>query len=158
MGFIKEIKDYNYFGRIKKIIFLHLSNLPMPGHRIRPWFCKMAGVKIPDYKSVFIGEDVIFDSIHPENIILEKGVRVTMRSIILTHYIESKLGGHYGKVHIKEGAFICANSIIIKPVTTGAWSVIGAGSVVTKDIPDGEVWAGNPAKFIRKRERHNKNI
>jgi len=31
-------------------------------------------------------------------------------------------------------------------------AVVGAGSVVTKDIPDNEVWAGNPARFIRKRE------
>ena len=41
-------------------------------------------------------------------------------------------------------------SIILKGVTIGENSVVGAGSVVTKDIPSGEVWAGNPAKFIRK--------
>ena len=32
----------------------------------------------------------------------------------------------------------------------GSGSVIGAGSVVTKDIPPGEIWAGNPACFLRK--------
>ncbi len=55
-------------------------------------------------------------------------------------------------VLIKEGAFIGACSIILKGVTVGKHSVVGAGSVVTKDIPDNEVWAGNPAKFIRKVE------
>ena len=50
-----------------------------------------------------------------------------------------------GKILIKEGAFIGAHSIILKNVTIGKRSVIGAGSVVTKDVPDGEIWAGNPA-------------
>lgn len=43
-----------------------------------------------------------------------------------------------------------AHTIILKGVTVGAKSIIGAGSVVTKSIPDGEIWAGNPAHFIRK--------
>lgn len=51
---------------------------------------------------------------------------------------------------IKEGAFIGAHCIILKGVTIGRRSVVGAGSVVTKNIPDNEVWAGNPAKFIKK--------
>lgn len=51
---------------------------------------------------------------------------------------------------IKEGAWIGAHSIILKGVTIGARSVVGAGSVVTKDVPDDEVWAGNPAKFVKK--------
>ena len=42
------------------------------------------------------------------------------------------------------------HTIILKGVTVGAKSIIGAGSVVTKSIPDGEIWAGNPAHFIRK--------
>ena len=53
-------------------------------------------------------------------------------------------------VLIKKGAFIGAHTIILKGVTVGEKSIVGAGSVVTKDIPDGEIWAGNPARFIRK--------
>lgn len=53
-------------------------------------------------------------------------------------------------IHIKVGAFIGACSIILKGVTIGKYSVIGAGSVVTHDVPDNEVWAGNPAKLVRK--------
>ncbi|WP_339709588.1 acyltransferase [uncultured Kriegella sp.] len=52
-------------------------------------------------------------------------------------------------VVIDDNSFIGAHSIILKGVTIGENSIIGAGSVVTKTIPSGEIWAGNPAKFIR---------
>lgn len=51
---------------------------------------------------------------------------------------------------ICDDVFIGARSIITKGVTIGAKSVIAAGSVVVCDVPAGEVWGGNPAKFIKK--------
>jgi len=51
---------------------------------------------------------------------------------------------------IEDDVFIGAHSIILKGVIIGARAVIGAGSIVTKNIPADEIWAGNPAKFIRK--------
>lgn len=53
-------------------------------------------------------------------------------------------------VHVCEGVFIGAGSYILKGVTIGKHSIIGAGSVVAKNVPEGEIWAGNPARFIRK--------
>lgn len=52
-------------------------------------------------------------------------------------------------IYIKDNAFIGANCIILKGVNIGANAVVGAGSVVTRDIPDGEVWAGNPARKVK---------
>lgn len=56
----------------------------------------------------------------------------------------------HAPIYIKNGAFIGARTIILKGVTIGENAVIGAGAVVTKDVPSNEIWAGNPAKFIRK--------
>lgn len=53
-------------------------------------------------------------------------------------------------VHIGNDVFIGAGSTILKGVSIGDKAIIGAGSVVTKDIPSNEIWAGNPAKFIKK--------
>lgn len=52
-------------------------------------------------------------------------------------------------VIIGDDVFIGANSIILKGVQIGDRAIIGAGSIVTKSIPNDEVWAGNPAKFIK---------
>lgn len=51
---------------------------------------------------------------------------------------------------IKRNASIGAASTIMGGVTIGENAMIGAGSLVTKDIPDNELWLGSPAKFIRK--------
>ncbi|MEE1211700.1 MAG: acyltransferase [Treponema sp.] len=58
----------------------------------------------------------------------------------------------FAKTVIKKGASIGANATIIAGNTIGEKAMIGAGSVVTKDVPAGEVWVGNPAKFLRKVE------
>jgi len=52
-------------------------------------------------------------------------------------------------IEIGDDVFIGANSIILKGVKIGSRSIIGAGSVVTKSIPEDQVWAGNPACFIK---------
>lgn len=54
------------------------------------------------------------------------------------------------KVVIGYNTFIGAHSTILKGVNIGDNSIVGACSVVTKNIPSNEIWAGNPARFIKK--------
>lgn len=59
------------------------------------------------------------------------------------------LAGAHRPVTIEDDVFIGMQSIILKGVRVGAGSAIGAGSVVTKDVPAGAIVAGNPAAFVR---------
>lgn len=94
----------------------------------------------------------VFDTNYPQDIFIEEGVRLTSGVKIVTHFMNPNTGSYdRGKVHICKGAYLGMNTLVVKPVTIGERAIIGAGSVVTKDIPANEVWAGNPAKFIRKR-------
>ena len=139
-------------SRIRKLIFLHLAHLPMKSRGWRAQIVKWGGVTIKNPKKTFIGENVAFDTNYPEDIIIEEGVRVTIGCVLLTHFMEPSTGTYSrGKIIIKKRAYLGCNTIICKPVTIGEDAVVGAGSIVTKDIPAGEVWAGNPARFIRKR-------
>jgi sugar O-acyltransferase (sialic acid O-acetyltransferase NeuD family) len=54
-----------------------------------------------------------------------------------------------GTVRVREGAYLGAGCRIRENVTIGPWALIGMGAVVTRDVPEGEVWAGVPAQFVR---------
>lgn len=129
-----------------------LSNaLPLQGHH-RYHFVRLGGVKIKD--KCYIYNDVHFDSVAPELITIEKGVTITAHTTILTHFLDpNQPGRHYrmGEVKIEEDAFIGVGTIICNSVTIGKGAIVGAGSVVTKDIPPYQCWAGNPARFIKER-------
>lgn len=95
-----------------------------------------------------------FDSVVIEdNVLIGSGVKIWDTDFHSVDYLdrmqEPDTHVQSASVIIKEGAFIGACAIIWKGVIVGKHSVIGAGSVVTKNVPDNEVWAGNPAKFIK---------
>jgi len=58
-----------------------------------------------------------------------------------------------GPINIKDYAWIGMNSIILKGVTIGEGAIVAAGSVVTKDVPDWTIVAGNPAQVVKKIEK-----
>ncbi len=105
--------------------------------------CGLSGVSVVSFSSVTIGDRVqigantaIVDTdFHP----LDGAARALPRST-----------GKSAPVSIADDVFIGMNALILKGVSIGRNSVIGAGSVVTRDIPSGVVAAGNPAQVIRK--------
>ena len=57
-----------------------------------------------------------------------------------------------------EGASIGAGAICVAPITIGKWSLVGAGAVVTKDVPDFALVVGNPARQIGWVGHHGVNL
>jgi maltose O-acetyltransferase len=78
------------------------------------------------------------------------GATICHYAALLAHDASSRLTGRPRKdfVTVGAGSFIGVGAIVLDGVTVGANSVVGAGSVVTHDVPDNEVWAGNPARKI----------
>ena len=64
----------------------------------------------------------------------------------------------YAPIKIGDDVFIGVNTIIMPGVTVGSRVVIGAGSVVTRDVSDGVVVAGNPARIIRDFDSFEKQV
>lgn len=81
---------------------------------------------------------------------------VVMPGVVLTH--DDRVGDYAtlaagamlaGGVTIGEGAYVGGGALIREHLTVGSSSLVGMGSVVTRDVPQGEVWAGVPARKIR---------
>ena len=106
-------------------------------------FTKITNVSITCAKEIYIGENVfigdgvgIFDTdFHP--------LAVEARIKNLNHLAKCK------PIIISDNVFIGTRAVILKGVSIGAGSVVGASSVVSCNIPENQIWAGNPAKFIR---------
>lgn len=146
----------------------------IPIHTIRKFFYILSGVKLPLSSTIhteanFFRPDRI--SIGPNSIIgfrsfldgrghLKIGSHVDIASEVLIYTDEHDInsatfGNSFGPVVINDYVFIGPRAIILPGVTIGRGAVIAAGAVVTKNIPDFEVWGGVPAKKIS--DRQNKN-
>lgn len=91
-----------------------------------------------------IGAGTIIDAMN--KVIIEDDVKIGFGVIILSH---STIGNKKGKVILKKGCSIGSNCVISPGVTIGNNSTIGCNSFVKKNIPDGQFWAGNPARKIK---------
>jgi sugar O-acyltransferase (sialic acid O-acetyltransferase NeuD family) len=55
-----------------------------------------------------------------------------------------------GRVTVAEGAYVGSGALIRESRSVGSWALVGMGSVVLEDVPSAEVWAGVPARRLRK--------
>jgi acetyltransferase-like isoleucine patch superfamily enzyme len=112
------------------------------GHRVT----STAGLQIAACTSVTIEDDVLFAS----NIHINDSMHG--HDNIRTPFKYQQLS-QAAPIHIKKGSWIGQNVVILPGVTVGAFSIVGANSVVTADLPDGSIAVGNPAKVIRRWNR-----
>ncbi len=147
----KGLKIFSAF--IKRII----HNIARNWVLLPSWRCflnRLRGVKIG--RNVFIGTGVFIDDADPTLVTIEDDVTIIAQTSIIGHaYYPShfqeilKNSSLKEGVIIKKGAYIGLGSLILQGVTIGEYSIIGAGSVVNKDIPPYSVAVGIPAKVIK---------
>lgn len=106
-------------------------------------------------KNVKIGKNVVimngFQCMSAGGLVIEDDVRISLNCIIATnnHDFYDRDVLICKPVHIKKNAWLGVNVTILPGVTVGKNAIIGAGAVVTKDIPDNAVAVGNPAKIVK---------
>lgn len=95
-----------------------------------------------------IGETVILEGTQIDNLVhVAHGAKVGRHCLIVAGAV---LGG---SCEIGDFTFIGMNACIKNKIKIGSNCIIGAGAVVLKDVPDGEVWVGNPAKFLKMNDK-----
>ena len=83
-------------------------------------------------------------------------VHIGENAFLLIHYREQRESVLLSQSLLKKNVWIGANAVVCGGVTIGEGSVIGAGSVATKDIPPMVVAVGNPCRVIRKITKQDK--
>jgi len=146
----------------------------IPLHFIRKFFYLISGVKMSWNSTIHIGANFFNPSnitIGHDTIIgdhcfmdgrssLKIGNHVGIASQVLIYNDEHDInsndyGNSFGPVEIGDYVFIGPRAIILPGVKIGKGAVVAAGAVVTKDIPDFEIWGGVPAKKISDRQIKN---
>lgn len=108
--------------------------------------------------STIIERSVKLDKLYPEGIHIGANTLVAGGSVILSHDHCKRVGKNQPYLidtYIGKNCFIAVGAIVLPGVTIGDEVIVGAGAVVTKDIPSNCVVAGNPAKVIRTGIRMN---
>jgi acetyltransferase-like isoleucine patch superfamily enzyme len=157
-GHVPLEKEFRGLGAIKSVVarLLHAAARYFPMHpKWRVAIHRWRGVKIGE--GVFIGADVFIDNTYPDSVMIEDYVSIAYGSFIVGHFIvplhlKKVLGTDRPMkrgVILKKGSYIGPRCIITDGVTVGECAILGAGSIVNKDIPEYSIAVGIPAKVIK---------
>lgn len=150
---LKQINSLFVPGREVSLLLKDLLPNASPDIMIEPAFYCDYGYNIHAGKRVYFNSGCVILDVCPvtigNHVLFGPGVHVYTATHPLDHMSRRKSGT--GKpVSIGDDSWIGGNAIILPGVRIGKRCVIGAGAVVTKDIPDDTLAAGNPAQVIRR--------
>lgn len=154
---IKKVCKTYRDGFLLKYVMNSWILSPFLPRKIRPWVLRKVGCHVG--KGCFIGDSVKIDDGHSDMITLEDGVSIAGGTRLLCHQRDFKdyfVGSDYNAlgytikpIVLKKGCLIGMESFVLPGVTVGEGAIVGAGSLVTKDIPAWTVATGRPAKVVR---------
>ncbi|MBU3948089.1 MAG: acyltransferase [Proteobacteria bacterium] len=113
-------------------------------------FYRRAGVKIGNGGMISLSAKL---DVRREKVIIGDNCTITSGCVILSHDATAKrldpLDDGAGEIIIEDNVFIGVNSVILRNVRIGKNSIIGAGSLVSKNVPSNVIVVGNPARVLR---------
>ncbi len=124
-----------------------------PGPRLTLY--RMMGVSIG--RHVFVGLDTWLDDQFPELILIEDDVTISFRVTVVVHDDARRMDGTrpgagdgtVAPVVFRRGCYLGAGCLVLPGLTVGERAVVGAGAVVTRDVPPGKVVVGVPARVVK---------
>ena len=161
MSVYEKIQLHKQHKKFKWMMY-QKNKIVDPALEKRPKYWKKCGAHIEG--KVYIGADVYFDAGNAEHIYIGEGAGITARCLILCHKRDMsnyRNGDDFMKlpfliedVKIGRHAHIGMGTIVMPGVTIGEGAIIGAGSLVTKDIPPYTLAVGRPARVIKEFPQH----
>ena len=164
----EEYGDVSLWRVIKQFFRnIHLKHLekmldrfylePFAPRKLRPILIRKMGCHVG--KNTFFGDYVRMDTSYADMIYIGDYTHITSGCRLLCHQRDltdycvgdnaADLGYRTGEIHIGKGVMVGMESIIMPGVTIGDGAIIGAGSIVTRDIPAWTIATGRPAKVIK---------
>lgn len=139
---------------------------PISPRKLRPWVLRKIGCHVG--KDVFVGDNVRVDAGHADLIFIEDHVHIAGGTRLLCHQRDlskycigddyAKLGYILKPIILKKGCLVGMESFIMPGVTVGEGAIVGAGSLVTKDVPAWTIMTGRPAKVVKQIPKREINI
>lgn len=148
----------------KNIHLKHLEKMldrfylePFAPRKLRPILIRKMGCHVG--KNTFFGDYVRMDTSYADMIYIGDYTHITSGCRLLCHQRDltgyrvgdnaAELGYRTGEIHIGKGVMVGMETLIMPGVTIGDGAIIGAGSIVTKDIPAWTIATGRPARVVK---------
>jgi acetyltransferase-like isoleucine patch superfamily enzyme len=138
---------------VQKVLHILARFCILPGVRLALY--RMMGISIG--RNVFVGLDTWLDDQFPELIRVEDDVTISFRVTVVVHDDARRMDrttpgagdGTVAPVILERGCYLGAGALILPGVRVGERAVVGAGAVVTRDVPAGKVVVGVPAHVVK---------